>query len=85
MSFLIFIINVCVVLKVLPQTFTITGFTMLPSVSKGTSSLSVNVVARGLSILKILSKLPLIEVMQQEHANAMTGPIISAYFPTTLS
>ena len=47
--------------------------------------LSENVVARGLSILRILSKRPPIGVMQQEHANAMTRSIISVYFPTTLS
>ena len=44
-----------------------------------------NIVARGLSVLRILSKRPPIEVMMQEHANAMTRPSITVYFPTVLS
>ena len=51
----------------------------------GALPLFKNVVARGLSILRILSKQLPIGVMQQEHANVMTGPIISVYFPMTLS
>jgi len=46
----------------------------------GALPLSENVVARGLSISRILSKRPSIGVMQEEHANAMTRPIISVYF-----
>ena len=44
-----------------------------------------NVVARGLSILKIISKRPPIGVMMQEHANAMIRHIITVYFLMVLS
>ena len=44
-----------------------------------------NIIAQGLSVLRILSKQPPIEVMMQEHVNAMTRPSITVYFPTVLS
>ena len=48
----------------------------------GVLPLSENVVAGGLSILRILSNRPLIGVMQQTHAS---GTYHSIHFPTTLS
>ena len=51
----------------------------------GVLPLSKNVVAQALSIVRILNKRPSIGVMQQVHANEMTGPVLSIYFSTVLS
>ena len=39
-----------------------------------------NIVARGLSISRILNKWPPTGVMQQSHANGMMGPIFQSVF-----